>query len=218
MEPEKPFKYALESNLDRAMNEYKKKLRVNKSLKEEDKNKWEKFLRGEREKIRNIADIQNRLEVYRQKVKGMGERERRDEKHDSVRLGIHMAATGLGKPGPHWHAHAMIAGGDARAYQLRIILAEWEVGIDDSRNGCWLPSSTKHSGRRPYPKAVPHSRIHRYNYYLWLSIRFKGIRSLPLLVMLLNRTRHDLQTSSFPPEVMLPKGKWDEPYDNLPPA
>lgn len=82
-------------------------------------------------------------------------------------------------------------------------------------NGCWLPASSKYCGQKLYPKAIPHSRIHRENYYTWLNIRFQGVRNASVMINRLNDTRRDLLHATFPPEVMLKKGEWKEPYDSL---
>ena len=43
--------------------------------------------------------------------------------------------------------------------------------IDEPENGCWLPKNTAAKMQMPrrLSNAVPHSRIHRYNYYFWLN-------------------------------------------------
>lgn len=209
--------YALQSALDRAINGYETALKQN-AQSREDTEKWEQFLATERNKIKVVAQIQEGIENYRRTVNKMTVEQREDEKHDSARLGDHMRAEGFAKPNIYWHAHAIISGSDNRAWLLRSIMAECALGIDDGHNGCWLPASSKHTGQMPYPKAVPHSRIHRHNYYAWLNARFTGVRNLGTLISRLRQSRSDLLHATFPPEVMLPKGQWNEPYDNLPPA
>lgn len=78
-----------------------------------------------------------------------------------------------------------------------------------------LLSRTRCCGQRPYPQAIPHSRIHRHNYFAWLNIRFAGVFNEQALRSLLLTMRSDLLHASFPKEVMLPKGQWNQPYDNL---
>jgi hypothetical protein len=216
MEPEHKIVYALQTSLERAIDLYKANLSKKADLKK-DSEKWESFITNERNKVKTVAQVQQGLSAYRTKVSVMEVEDREDEEHDSQRLGDHMRAEGIARPNPYWHAHAIISGGDTRAWLLRSILAECEVGIDDAHNGCWLPARSKHTGGQPYPKAVPHSRIHRHNYFAWLNMRFAGVRDEKLLISRLRRTRNDLLHASFPPEVMLPKGQWNEPYDNLSP-
>jgi len=215
MELEKSVPYALQTSLERALNGYKKRLADNQKLKE-DPERWRKFVQHERGRIQVAAQIQAGLAKYRQESKEKEVDELEDEKHCSQRLGDHMRAEGFARPSPYWHAHAIIAGGDTRSWQLRALLAELSIGIDDSVNGCWLPSRTKYTGQQPYPKAVPHSRIHRHNYFAWLNIRFAGVFTEQVMRSRLLATRSDLLHATFPEELMLPKGQWNEPYDNLP--
>jgi len=214
MELEKDVPYVLQTSLDRAINGYKKRLASNQKLKE-DRERWHKFIQCERGRIQVVVQIQAGLARYRKESKEKDVDELEDEKHCSMRLGDHMRAEGFARPGPYWHAHAMIAGSDTRSWQLRALLAELGIGIDDSVNGCWLPSRSKYCGQQPYPKAIPHSRIHRHNYYAWLNIRFAGVFSEQVMRTQLLATRSDLLHATFPEEVMLPKGQWNEPYDNL---
>ena len=214
MEPQKDVPYALQTSLERALNGYKARLAQNIKLKE-DPDRWRRFVQHERGRIQAVAQVQAGLAQYRQECQAKDVDELEDEKHCSLKLGDHMRAEGFARPSPYWHAHAIIAGGDTRSWQLRALLAELQIGIDDAHNGCWLPSRTKYAGQQPYPKAVPHSRIHRHNYYAWLNIRFAGVFSEHVMRSRLLATRSDLLHASFPEEVMLPKGKWNEPYDNL---
>lgn len=126
----------------------------------------------------------------------MTEDEREQETHDSQRLGDHMRAEGIAKPNFYYHAHAIISGGETRAWRLRTLLAECELGVDDPHNGCWLPSSTRYCGQKPYPKAIPHSRIHRENYYTWLNIRFTGVQDSKSMISRPRDTRRDLLHST----------------------
>lgn len=214
MEPVKKVPYALQTSLDRAMESYQQRLSDNRTVKE-DPDRWRKFVHHERGRLKVIAQVQAGLAKYRQEAKAKDIDELEDEKHCSVRLGDHMRAEGFARPSPYWHAHAIIAGGDTRSWLLHALLAECGVGIDDSVNGCWLPSRTRYCGQQPYPKAIPHSRIHRHNYFAWLNIRFAGVFNEQALRSLLLTTRSDLLHASFPKEVMLPKGQWNQPYDNL---
>lgn len=215
MELEKDVPYALQTSLERAINGYKDRLAKNVKLKE-DSVRWRKFVQHERGRIKAVAQVQAGLAKYRQECQRKDVDELEDEAHCSLTLGDHMRAEGFAKPSPYWHAHAIIAGADTRSWQLRALLAELSIGIDDAHNGCWLPSRTKYAGLQPYPKAVPHSRIHRHNYYAWLNIRFAGVFTEQVMRARLLATRSDLLHAKFPDEVMLPKGQWNEPYDNIP--
>lgn len=216
MEPVCKVTYALKDSLDRAIDRYEENLKGKIKLKEKDQAAWTRFVNNERNKVRIVADLQSKLKVYRSQSASKSEEELEDEPHDSRHLGEHMRADGIAKPGPFWDAHAMISGAHEEAWILRVLLAECKIGIDDSINGCWLPRNSKYAGRKPYPKAVPHSRIHRYNYYIWMNIRFANIGGdADEMINRLRLTRSDLLHGSFPPEVMLKKGQWKIPYDNI---
>jgi len=92
---------------------------------------------------------------------------------------------------------------------LVVVLAWLKLRIDDPDNGCWLPENT---AATPYPlfkNAVPHSRIHRYNYYKWLQsiITLQNMKTQDRLRTALRLIGRQLQERTFPPDVMLPKGK-----------
>lgn len=206
--------YALQSSLDRAIVQFTKNLNSNIKLKSEDEKKWQLFKESERGKVLVAAQIQQGLAAYRKKVKEMDIDERENESHSSTRLGGNMRAVGIPRPNYYYHAHAIISGGDIRAWRIRTVLAECALGVDDPYNGCWLPASSRHCGQPPYPKAVPHSRIHRENYYTWLNLRFLGVKTIRAMIERLSATRRDLLHSTFPKGVMLKKGEWKEASDS----
>ncbi|WP_028877554.1 AHH domain-containing protein [Teredinibacter turnerae] len=207
----------MKSSLERTIEEYEDRIKSMNKIKDQEKHreKFEEFKLHQRRRIKALASVQQRLNEYRQYAAISDAGVLEDEPHDSKRLSKFMQAAGLPKPYFSWHAHAMISGGDERAAELRMILAEVGIGIDDPHNGCWLPARSRDCGRLPYPKAVPHSRIHRYNYYLWLSIRFLALTTKEQVITRLTRTRTDLLHRTFPEGVMLPKGQWKEPNDNV---
>ncbi len=92
------------------------------------------------------------------------------EVHNSELLGQNMEAAGDKRPGKtdEWDAHAIVSGGHPRAAALRGILAWLKIRIDDPDNGCWLPHNTAAKIKTGSP-AVPHSRIHRKHYYMWMD-------------------------------------------------
>jgi len=60
-----------------------------------------------------------------------------------------------------------------------------------------------------FPKAVPHSRIHRYNYYFWLRARLNEvtIKNSGMLSEGLKLIAQHLHEHTFPEYVMLRKGQ-----------
>lgn len=133
------------------------------------------------------------------------------EKHYSSRLAKFLTCTG--KPRPHelCEAHAIISGRHANAAKLRAVIAWHKLRIDDPDNGCWLPKNTAalQSMPKSLKRAIPHSRIHRFNYYFWLNQRI-NLRSTPSRLKIsqeLKLISKLLQTSTAPEFVMLKKGQ-----------
>lgn len=111
-----------------------------------------------------LSSIQYKLDAL-----SMGTNELKCEKHRSERLGRFMEQEGIKKPAPGFEAHAIVSGKDQRANVLRLQMALRKIRIDDTDNGCWLPKSTAEAVGSPYPKAIPHRRIHNQRYYSWLT-------------------------------------------------
>ncbi len=106
-------------------------------------------------------------------------------------------------------AHAIVSGGHPRAVTLRGILAKYKIRIDDPDNGCWLPNNTEAKKKMRSP-AVPHSRIHRKNYYRWMDtyIRFPATNNEAYCRFQLNMIKDRLlKMDSLPDYVMLPAGE-----------
>ncbi len=121
--------------------------------------------------VGTVAQVESRLDRYRMAATEMEAKQIRDEAHESKRMAEHLALIGDPRPHPKAHAHAIVSGGHKEAARVRAIMAWLKVRIDDPDNGCWLPENTAAKEVMPlYLKnAVPHSRIHRFNYYFWLN-------------------------------------------------
>lgn len=153
------------------------------------------------------AQVEERIAAFRAKGQEMTNKQRNAEAHDSARLARNMER--MGDPRPHdlCDAHAIISGAHPRAMMLRAVLAARGRRVDDPSNGCWLPKNTaaiKEMPRR-LKQAVPHSRIHRTQYYKWLSsfITLIAAKKTEDLDNLLVNTSFKLQSGSYPPEIML---------------
>lgn len=153
------------------------------------------------------AQVEEGVALYRMAAEKMKLMEVRKEEHNSKKLAEKMEI--MGDPRPHelCDAHAIISGAHVKAAALRLILAKYKRRIDDPLNGCWLPKNTKAKAYMPerLKNAMPHSRVHRYQYYLWLNSIFRpsNIKGQKNLDQLLVEVSFKLQTGSFPPEVML---------------
>lgn len=117
-----------------------------------------------------VASVQAGIEAYRQGAGPMSQKQLKGEAHDSGRLGEYLDVHVMKRP-PRCHAHAVISGGHNEAIDLRVVMAVCGMRIDDPHNGCWLPENTAATPHPAFPKAVPHSRIHRKGYYRWLATR-----------------------------------------------
>ncbi|GLS25536.1 AHH domain-containing protein [Marinibactrum halimedae] len=154
------------------------------------------------------AGVQELLGYVHDGYSNKSRTELEEEVHNSQKLGARMAVAGDTKPHSLCHAHAIISGGHPLAATLRGILAKYKIRIDDSDNGCWLPENTE-AKRIMGSAAVPHSRIHRKNYYRWMDTYIR----LPItkdeshcrfqLIMIKSRL---LNMVSLPDYVMLPAG------------
>jgi len=157
------------------------------------------------------AQVQFGLELYRAQSKDMDTLELESEKHDSARLARHLAEACDPRPNAHCHAHAIVAGKHPEAVKLRAVLAWLKMRIDDPLNGCWLPRSTAAKPHMPsrLRGAVPHSRIHRFNYYFWLNTRINLARTsnFKALTAALRLVEKALQSGAFPDYVMKRKGE-----------
>lgn len=161
--------------------------------------------------VKVIAQVEEQLDIYRKKGAKLDEEVLEEEAHQSKVLAAFMAATGDPRPNKHCHAHAIISGAHKDAAELRATLAWLKLRIDDPHNGCWLPRNTAAKALMPtrLKDAVPHSRIHRYNYYFWLNriINPVAVKSQEKLIEVLNMVEMRLQSSKQPPYVMNKKGE-----------
>jgi len=191
--PNTPKPYYLKDPLDHAIDKFAKK--ENPTL-------------GDMNNVTMTANVQQGLDKYRKTAETMSRSELQSEKHDCNRLARFLEATGSARPS-RCHAHAIVSGAHKEAAQLRAVIAWLKFRIDDPDNGCWLPENTAATPHPLFPKAVPHSRIHRYNYYAWLNriINFQFISNQASLRQALKSIAQQLQERTFPPYVMLPKGK-----------
>jgi len=158
-----------------------------------------------------VAQVETKLDEYRLGAEGMKRKELAAEQHQSSRLATHMAIAGDPKPHACCHAHAIVSGGHKEAAPMRTILAHHKLRIDDSYNGCWLPENTKAKQVMPerLRHAVPHSRIHRFNYYFWLG-RLINMSITPTqddLKYTLKTIGYELQAGVQPFYVMKKKGE-----------
>jgi hypothetical protein len=156
------------------------------------------------------AQVEQGIDEYRIGALSLVQSELESETHLSKRLNEHLALSGDEKPHSKCHAHAIVSGSHKDAARIRAILAWLKVRIDDPDNGCWLPENTAALKEMPVRlrNAVPHSRIHRYNYYFWLNqiINTRKTKAPNELREVLNMVELRLQSGAQPIYVMNKKG------------
>lgn len=157
-------------------------------------------------RITVAAQVQAGIDQYRAEAIGMSVNELYSEKHDSSRLARHLEEAGQPRP-PRCHAHAIVAGRHQHAAVLRALMANLKIRIDDTDNGCWLPENTAATPHPTFPKAIPHSRIHRHNYFFWIRSRLEPIRNPEMFRLDLRLIAKRLQESTCPEYVMMKKGE-----------
>lgn len=157
-------------------------------------------------RVKVAAQVQAGIDRYRTEAKGMSLNDLRDEAHDSSRLAKHLEDEGKKRP-DKCHAHAIVAGKHEHAAALRAIMARLKIRIDDTDNGCWLPENTAATPHPAFPKAVPHSRIHRYNYFFWIRSRLQSMRDPNMFRLDLRLIGQRLQERNIPEYVMMKKGE-----------
>lgn len=160
--------------------------------------------------VKTQSQVQYRIDIYRAGAIDLDELELEAEKHVSSRLASHLEEACDARPNKYCHAHAIVAGKHPEAVKLRAVLAWNKMRIDDPHNGCWLPENTAAKAHMParLKNAVPHSRIHRFNYYFWLNTRINLVATPTFkdLARVLGLVENALQNSAFPEYVMNRKG------------
>lgn len=156
-------------------------------------------------KVSVAAQIQAGIDRYRKQVAAKSTDELVFEEHISARLAAHLIEAYGPRP-LRCHAHALVAGKHQLSATLRLIMAKLKIGIDDIDNGCWLPENTAATPHPAFPKAPPHSRIHRFNYYWWINSRLRPAQEEPRFRHTLKLLSRMLHTGQMPEYIMLKKG------------
>ena len=157
------------------------------------------------------AQVEMGIDRYRMEAEALKQKELRSEEHQSARLAKHLEECGDPRPNDKCHAHAIVSGHHRNAAPMRAILARHKIRIDDAYNGCWLPENTAALAHMPdrLKNAIPHSRIHRYNYYFWLGTMI-NLNKTPApddLKYTLKTIGLQVQAGAQPDYVMLKKGE-----------
>ena len=109
-----------------------------------------KWVASQANRVKITASIQAGIDKYRAAASSMSLEQLEDERHDSCKLGQYLDATVMRRP-PRCHVHAIVSGNHADSVDLRMLLAIFEMRIDDPCNGCWLPENTAATPLSPKP-------------------------------------------------------------------
>lgn len=171
-------------------------------------------LQQERNKVIILTQIQAQLEKYRaeNKEKRVGEL-RGEDHHPTGDLVKHLAAVGEPKPSPNHDAHHIIPGKGRYQQDLikraRTNLHMAGIGIQDPRNGIFLPRYKKHKGHWSMPNAPAHREIHRYNYETWIHSKFQHPMTEQALSGELLVVKAMLRDGNHPKAIVAPKdSRW----------
>jgi hypothetical protein len=156
-------------------------------------------------RVQVAAQVQAGIDKYRALAAGKSPEDLMAEEHVSSRLAYHLVEAYGSRPA-RCHAHAIVAGKHELAARLRFMMAKMKIGIDDVVNGCWLPENTAATPHPAMPKAPPHSRIHRYNYYFWINSRLRPANKPVKFKYVLGQISDMMQFGGMPDYVLLKKG------------
>lgn len=173
-------------------------------------------LQCERTRIRQFAAIQATLEQYKKDNHALSKTDTgidvlmNEAHHPTESLNNHLAAIAEPKPSVRHDAHHIVMGKgkyqQAQMIDARLALHLHGIGINDPRNGVWLPREYKDKGHWATPGAPAHKEIHRYNYETWIVSKFAipGI-SKRVLIDRLRECKTVLKYGGYPPEIVKPK-------------
>lgn len=85
------------------------------------------------------------------------------------------------------------------------------IGINDPRNGLWMPSNNCDRGHWGAPKCPSHKEIPRYNYETWIVHNF-GLHEMPEMVLIqkLKTVKQEILTGMLPSIVLASKNiQWN---------
>lgn len=143
---------------------------------EDVKQKDRVFREKEIAQIQNLANLQNRVTAYMgknaQHTPGMQKQKELEttKTNNSEILGLHLRAMGEFRFNRHFQAHHIICSKHPGHAASRLILFynEMEMGINDPKNGVWLPRKHKYAIGTATPHAVGHAHIHTDKYAQWV--------------------------------------------------
>lgn len=178
-------------------------------------------LNSERIRIKQFAGIQAVLEKYKKTNRELSKTDKgidtlmEEAHHPTDDLNSHLAAAGEPKPSTRHDAHHIVMGKgqyqQAQMVDARLALHLNGIGINDPRNGAWLPRNYEDKGHWATPKTPAHKEILRYNYETWIIKKF-AIPNLSERTVLdrLRECKTMLKYGGYPQEIVKPKdANWE---------
>jgi len=168
-------------------------------------------LQGQRAQIIALTQIQAQLDKYRadnQKKSAMDMAA--EPHHPTDDLADFMTAVAEPKPSPHHAAHHIVPGKGQyqqdRVMASRLNMHLHGIGINDPKNGAWLPKYKRYKYHWATPKAPAHTEIHRYNYETWIASKLeRGGLPKAAFEAQLRDIKTQLKFGGYPEQILAPK-------------
>lgn len=183
-----------------------------------DWDKQAKHLERERRRAVTLADLEAKLEKYRQAAWGKSRQQLRLEKHSPTKiLAKNLVANLEPKPSTLHEAHHIIPGvwTHPQMLDIRLKLHDCRIGINDAFNGAWLPKLKVDKGHHLTPDYSSHQETFGWNYQHWISVHLQSASTLsrnpaepqtnianasPFVRTLLG-IKQRLKSGTYPPEI-----------------
>lgn len=175
------------------------------------------YLDLEKNRIMSMIFLDGPLELYRSEHKQLAKKAKRqkykeEEHHPTAVLEGNLRLAGRAKPSPRFTAHHLVEGQGKLPVtkQARLLLARYDIRINDPDNGVWMPISECDRGHWAMPKATPHSQIHTHNYERWVFGQVQLLQSEKEIRQKLSILRAHLKNGTQPDKVTTKSDKrWD---------
>lgn len=181
--------------------------------------KEKRFIEMECARLNALARMQSRLNTYRQKHRESKRADKLAESNksgNSTTLGDYLTASGTFRPNRDWQAHHIVCAKHSShmSSRLKLFAAGGNIGINDPRNGCWLPRKSQFAKGTLYPRAVGHSYIHTDAYAEFVDNELDKVlmgeaREVDLTMTLLGIERKLMDSHQLDKTMLTDKGRAD---------
>lgn len=175
------------------------------------------LLTHEKQRLMTMISVEAQLQQYRDEFKSLKGSEKRrsyanEDHHPTAILAENLRKVGRAQPSPRFSAHHLVEGKGKLAItrQARVLLATYDIRINDPDNGVWMPMTEQDRGHWAMPKATPHSQIHTHNYERWIWGQIQYLESEEEIRAKLSILRAHLKNGTQPEQVTMKSDKsWD---------